>query len=325
MRRVLSTLRWCDRSQWSCCAFLAREPPDQDVAILERRATQERDRRFRRQGHRREGSPGLRAAARSASPPSTTTARSGSSSRCTSSSSSRSIGCRRWRPSIRSGRTSSRSRRCSQGDLKALGAVGERGRRRADRGHACRHDAPTSSRQIVDGLDRDRASIRGSSGPTPSWSTSRCSSCSPTCAPTASRPSSSRAAASSSCGRGPRRSTASRPSRSSAAASRATYELRDGEPVLIAAARDRLRRRQGRQAGRHPQVTSAAGPIAAFGNSDGDLQMLRMTTAGEGPRFGLLVHHDDAEREFAYDRDSPIGKLDKALDAAGPQAGWSYR
>jgi hypothetical protein len=62
-------------------------------------------------------------------------------------------------------------------------------------------------------------------------------------------------------------------------------------------------------------------PIMAFGNSDGDLQMLQWTTAGGGPRFGLIVHHTDAEREWAYDRDSHIGKLDKALDATGP-AGW---
>ena len=57
-------------------------------------------------------------------------------------------------------------------------------------------------------------------------------------------------------------------------------------------------------------------PIAAFGNSDGDLQMLQWTTAGDGSRFGLLVHHTDAEREWAYDRKSHIGKLDKALDEA---------
>jgi hypothetical protein len=62
-------------------------------------------------------------------------------------------------------------------------------------------------------------------------------------------------------------------------------------------------------------------PIMAFGNSDGDLQMLQWTTAGDGARFGLIVHHTDAEREWAYDRQSHIGRLDKALDAAGP-AGW---
>ncbi|MEX2298378.1 MAG: HAD family hydrolase [Dongiaceae bacterium] len=60
-------------------------------------------------------------------------------------------------------------------------------------------------------------------------------------------------------------------------------------------------------------------PIAAFGNSDGDLQMLQWVTAGEGPRFGLIVHHTDAAREWAYDRDSSIGHLDEALDAARQQ------
>ena len=62
-------------------------------------------------------------------------------------------------------------------------------------------------------------------------------------------------------------------------------------------------------------------PIAAFGNSDGDLEMLQWTTAGAGPRFGLIVRHDDAEREAAYDRASPVGRLDKALDEA-PKQGW---
>jgi hypothetical protein len=57
-------------------------------------------------------------------------------------------------------------------------------------------------------------------------------------------------------------------------------------------------------------------PIMAFGNSDGDLQMLQWTTAGDGPRFALIVHHTDAEREWAYDRNSHIGRLDKALDEA---------
>jgi phosphoglycolate phosphatase-like HAD superfamily hydrolase len=57
-------------------------------------------------------------------------------------------------------------------------------------------------------------------------------------------------------------------------------------------------------------------PIAAFGNSDGDLQMLQWTTLADGPRFGLIVHHTDAEREYAYDRKSEFGHLDLALDAA---------
>jgi hypothetical protein len=62
-------------------------------------------------------------------------------------------------------------------------------------------------------------------------------------------------------------------------------------------------------------------PIFAFGNSDGDLQMLQWTAAGEGARFAGLVHHTDAEREYAYDRQSKIGKLDKAWDEA-VKSGW---
>jgi hypothetical protein len=60
-------------------------------------------------------------------------------------------------------------------------------------------------------------------------------------------------------------------------------------------------------------------PIAAFGNSDGDLSMLQWTASGPGARLSALVHHDDAAREFAYDRASSVGKLDKALDAAHAQ------
>jgi hypothetical protein len=63
-------------------------------------------------------------------------------------------------------------------------------------------------------------------------------------------------------------------------------------------------------------------PIMAFGNSDGDLQMLQWTTAGDGPRFALIVHHTDAVREWSYDRDSHIGRLDKALDEASAK-GWT--
>ncbi|RWA46225.1 HAD family hydrolase [Cupriavidus sp. UYMSc13B] len=63
-------------------------------------------------------------------------------------------------------------------------------------------------------------------------------------------------------------------------------------------------------------------PIVAVGNSDGDLQMLEYTISGDGPRMAVLVRHDDAEREFAYDRESKVGKLDKALDAAASK-GWT--
>jgi phosphoserine phosphatase len=62
-------------------------------------------------------------------------------------------------------------------------------------------------------------------------------------------------------------------------------------------------------------------PAAAFGNSDGDLQMLQWTTAGVGPRLGVLIHHTDADREWAYDRDSHIGRLDRAWDEATAR-GW---
>ena len=63
-------------------------------------------------------------------------------------------------------------------------------------------------------------------------------------------------------------------------------------------------------------------PIAAFGNSDGDFAMLEWVTSGPGARFGLLVHHDDAEREFAYDRDAGLARLARGLDE-GPPRGWT--
>ena len=63
-------------------------------------------------------------------------------------------------------------------------------------------------------------------------------------------------------------------------------------------------------------------PIFAFGNSDGDFQMLEWTTAGSGPRFVGIIHHTDAEREWAYDRQSSVGRLDKGLDEAKAK-GWT--
>jgi hypothetical protein len=63
-------------------------------------------------------------------------------------------------------------------------------------------------------------------------------------------------------------------------------------------------------------------PIAAFGNSDGDQQMLEWAAAGKGARFCLIVHHDDAEREWAYDRQSHVGQLDQAWDEAVAK-GWT--
>ena len=62
-------------------------------------------------------------------------------------------------------------------------------------------------------------------------------------------------------------------------------------------------------------------PIAAFGNSDGDREMLRYATEGTGRRFGMIIRHDDADREYAYDRESHVGRLARALDEA-PHRGW---
>jgi phosphoserine phosphatase len=99
------------------------------------------------------------------------------------------------------------------------------------------------------------------------------------------------------------------------------YQLLDGMPVLVRLAKlDFLDDKAGKPVGIHRFIGRR--PIAAFGNSDGDLQMLQWTTLAAGPRFGLLVHHTDAGREWAYDRQSPIGRLDAALDEAA-ERGWT--
>ena len=93
------------------------------------------------------------------------------------------------------------------------------------------------------------------------------------------------------------------------------FEMRDGKPVLTRAPKIAfVDDGPGKPVGIYRHIGRR--PIAAFGNSDGDLQMLQVTAAGEGRRLMLLVHHDDTEREFAYDRQSHIGKLDKAWDQA---------
>jgi phosphoglycolate phosphatase-like HAD superfamily hydrolase len=95
------------------------------------------------------------------------------------------------------------------------------------------------------------------------------------------------------------------------------FEMKDGRPVLTRGPRFAfIDDGPGKPVGIYRHIGKR--PIAAFGNSDGDLQMLQATTAGEGRRLGLIVHHDDDIRETAYDRQSHIGKLDKALDAATP-------
>lgn len=93
------------------------------------------------------------------------------------------------------------------------------------------------------------------------------------------------------------------------------FEMRDGKPILMRMPEVNF---VDDKAGKPVGINNHIGrrPIAAFGNSDGDLQMLQWTTMQDGPRFGLLVHHTDAEREYAYDRKSIFGHLDKALDAA---------
>jgi len=99
-----------------------------------------------------------------------------------------------------------------------------------------------------------------------------------------------------------------------------TFEMRDEGPVLVRQAEiNFIDDKEGKPVGINSHIGRR--PIAAFGNSDGDLQMLQWTTAGHGVRFALLVHHTDAEREWAYDRKSSIGRLDKALDEAN-QRGW---
>ena len=99
------------------------------------------------------------------------------------------------------------------------------------------------------------------------------------------------------------------------------FELRDGKPVLVKLpAINFIDDKEGKPIG--IQTYIGRRPIAAFGNSDGDLQMLQWTAAGSGARFCLYVHHDDAEREFAYDRKSHIGQLDKGLDEAAAK-GWT--
>ena len=93
------------------------------------------------------------------------------------------------------------------------------------------------------------------------------------------------------------------------------FEIRDGEPVLMRLPEiDFIDDKAGKPVGIHRFIGQR--PIAAFGNSDGDLQMLQWTAAGEGDRLMLIVHHTDDEREWAYDRDSHIGHLDRALDEA---------
>jgi hypothetical protein len=100
------------------------------------------------------------------------------------------------------------------------------------------------------------------------------------------------------------------------------YEVREGEPVLVRQSEiNFINDKAGKPVGIHTQIGRR--PIAAFGNSDGDLQMLEWTTTGKSNKgFALYVHHTDAEREWSYDRSSSVGRLDKGLDQARAK-GWT--
>jgi phosphoserine phosphatase len=99
------------------------------------------------------------------------------------------------------------------------------------------------------------------------------------------------------------------------------YEIRDGTPVIVKTPELVLNDdKEGKPVGINSHIGRR--PIAAFGNSDGDYQMLEWTTAGPGKRLGLILHHDDGEREYAYDRESHVGRLSKGLDDAASN-GWT--
>jgi hypothetical protein len=99
------------------------------------------------------------------------------------------------------------------------------------------------------------------------------------------------------------------------------FELRNDKPVLLKLpVVDFVDDKEGKPVGIQQMIGRR--PIAAFGNSDGDLQMLQWTSAGTGARFCLYVHHTDADREWAYDHPSSIGQLEKGLDEAKAK-GWT--
>ena len=268
------------------------------------------------------GRPGLRAGRRRGSPSSTTTARSGASSRCTSRSPSRSTASRRWPRSTPSGRTKQPFKAVLEGrheggsrpaarkgslELMAATHAGHDDRRvRGDR------HATGSRRRKHPKFNR----------PYTEWSISRCWNCSPTCARTASRPSSSPAAASSSCAPWaekvygiPPEQVVGSSSEDEVRAARRQAGAGDACP------RSTLIDDKAGQAGRHPSAHRpppdrwrSATPTATSRCSSG-------RPPAPGPRFGLIVHHTDAEREWAYDRKSHVGKLARGLTKHRSAAG----
>jgi len=101
---------------------------------------------------------------------------------------------------------------------------------------------------------------------------------------------------------------------------KAKYEERNGTPAIIKIAEvDFIDDKAGKPVGIHYHIGRR--PVIAVGNSDGDFEMLEWTAAGEAPRLSMLVHHDDQDREWSYDRESHIGRLVRGLDE-GPGRGW---
>ena len=99
------------------------------------------------------------------------------------------------------------------------------------------------------------------------------------------------------------------------------YERREPGPVLVREPKMHfINDKGGKPVGIQRHVGRR--PVIAVGNSDGDYEMLEWTTSGSGPRLGLIVHHTDAQREWAYDRQSSEGRLDRALNDA-PAQGWT--
>ena len=165
-----------------------------------------------------------------------------------------------------------------------------------------------------------RRNIRGFTDPIPNASMPRCSSCSPSSGRTDSRRISSPAAESRLIRMFSERVYGVPPEQVIGSTIKTRFEVRDGKPVLVReAAVDFI----DDKAGKPVAINKFIGrrPLMAFGNSDGDFEMLEWTTAGSGPRFGLIIHHTDAVREYAYDHNTLFGRLSRGLDEADNAAG----
>jgi len=101
---------------------------------------------------------------------------------------------------------------------------------------------------------------------------------------------------------------------------KAKYESVDGVPVITKIPElNFIDDKEGKPVGIYQHIGKR--PVFAAGNSDGDYAMLEYTSKGDGPRLGMIIHHTDSVREYAYDKDSPFGHLSKALDD-GPKNKW---